>query len=286
VSDSALAVTVDVDGEAGLAGGGSLSARSERLYGVRRGLERVVAVLAGHGVHATFYVPGITAERHPDAIRSIVAHGHEVGHHGHTHRSPHGLTADAQRLEIEQGLSALAALGIEAHGYRAPAWELTDVTLELLAQHGFAYDSSLMDDDRPYELGGLLELPVHWTLDDAPYFAADPGNDRLLGVWTRELELAAEEERPITVTLHPEILGRPHRIGLLQRLIEHAAALGVPTLTHAELATRYRRRGPRPAGEARAPGAPSSAAADRASPARGARSRPYRSSWPPTAPPA
>jgi len=101
-----------------------------------------------------------------------------------------------------------------------------------------------MDDDRPYALGELLELPVHWTLDDAPYFAADLGGESLVRVWTREIELAALERRAITVTLHPEILGRPHRVGMLRRALEHAADRGVPTVTHSQLATRCRRPGP------------------------------------------
>ena len=53
---------------------------------------------------------------------------------------------------------------------------------------------------------------MHWTLDDAPYFAADPGSERPARGVARELDLAAEEARAITVTLHPEILGRPHRV--------------------------------------------------------------------------
>jgi peptidoglycan/xylan/chitin deacetylase (PgdA/CDA1 family) len=241
VSDCVLAVTVDVDGEAGIGDGFSLSARSERVYGVTRGLERVLSAL---DVPATFYVPGVTAERHPDAIQAIAAHGHEIGHHGHTHRSPHLLPGDEQRREIERGLAALGALGIEPRGYRAPAWELTETTLAALPEYGFAYDSSLMDDDRPYALrDGLLELPVHWTLDDAPYFAADPGSEGLVRVWTREIDLAAEERRPITVTLHPEILGRPHRVSLLRRVLDHAQARGIPPATHAEVATRCRRPG-------------------------------------------
>ena len=193
---------------------------------------------------ATFYVPGITAARHPDAIRAVAAAGHEIGHHGHTHRSPAALTVDEQRAELEDGLAALAALGIEPRGYRAPAWELTEATLALLPEHGFAYDSSLMGDDRPYELGRLLELPVHWTLDDAPYFAADPGGDALARVWMREIDLAASERRPVTVTLHPEILGRPHRVDLLRRVLDHAAGRGMPALTHGEVATRCRRAAP------------------------------------------
>jgi peptidoglycan/xylan/chitin deacetylase (PgdA/CDA1 family) len=242
---AALAITVDVDGEAGLPGGGQgyahrLSRSSERVYGVTRGLPRIVGLLDELGHKATFYVPGVTADRHRDEIRSLVELGQDLGHHGHTHRSPDTLTGDEQRREIEAGLASLARLGAAARGYRAPAWELTATTLALLGEYDFAYDSSLMGDDRPYALKvgerSLLELPVHWTLDDAPYFAADPGNDRLLRVWQRELDLAAEEERLITLTLHPDILGRPHRIDVLRRILEHAESLGMTTFTHAEVA--------------------------------------------------
>lgn len=248
---AALAVTVDVDGEAGLPGGGvgfahRLSPRSERIYGVTRGLERVLGALAEFDVAATFYVPGVTAAAHPEAIRSIAERGHEIGHHGHTHRSPETLAPEEQRAEIADGLAALAGLGVEPQGYRAPAWELTAVTLALLAEHGFATDSSLMADDRPYRLAvgerSLLELPVHWTLDDAPYFSADLGSAGPLRVWMRELELATAEERPITLTLHPEIVGRPHRVDVLRRVLERATGLGMPTLTHAELAAATRLR--------------------------------------------
>jgi peptidoglycan/xylan/chitin deacetylase (PgdA/CDA1 family) len=243
VSEAALCVTVDVDGEAGLPDGGSLSARSERLYGVGRGLERVLEALGEFDAAATFYVPGVTAARHPDAIGAVAARGHEVGHHGHTHRSPAALTTSEQRAELTDGLAALAALGIEPRGYRAPAWELSEATLALLPEHGFAYDSSLMADDRPYSVGKLLELPVHWTLDDAPYFASDLGNNALARVWRREIDLAIDGSRPLTVTLHPEILGRPHRVDLLREVLGYAAARGIPALTHGDVATRCRRPG-------------------------------------------
>src|SRR6185295_7205718 len=84
-----LSITVDVDGAAGLPDGGvgythRLSRVSERTYGLRAGLPRILAVLDEFGVRATFYVPGVTAERHPDELRSLARH--ELGHHGHTHR--------------------------------------------------------------------------------------------------------------------------------------------------------------------------------------------------------
>jgi peptidoglycan/xylan/chitin deacetylase (PgdA/CDA1 family) len=243
----AVAITVDVDGEAGLPDGSRdyahrLTSRSEREYGLLRGLPRILRILDEHSARATFYVPGVTAVRHPDAIRSILDAGHEVGHHGHTHRRPDRLSESEQREEIERGLEALSPFGLRPLGYRAPGWELTPFTLDLLAEHGFAYDSSLMGDDRPYTLGGIVELPVHWSLDDAPYFASSPAPTGLWDVWHRELELAAEEARAITLTLHPDILGRPHRAEALRRVLERSRLLDLPSVTHSELSASLRGR--------------------------------------------
>jgi peptidoglycan/xylan/chitin deacetylase (PgdA/CDA1 family) len=249
-----VAITVDVDGEAGLpdagrAYGDRLSSRSEREYGVTRGLPRVLNALEAFGAPATFYVPGVTALRHPEAVRGLVSLGPEVGHHGHTHARPDRLSEADQRAEIEHGLAALSSLGVRPRGYRAPGWELTPVTLGLLAEQGFHHDSSLMGDDRPYVVrtgtGSLVELPVHWSLDDAPYFATPADPSGVWHVWRRELELAAQEDRAITLTLHPEILGRPHRLDVLRHALDLIRELGLRPVTHAELAAAV--TPPRPA---------------------------------------
>lgn len=237
----ALSITVDVDGEAGLPHGGRdhgdrLTSRSERVYGIARGLPRLVALLADFDARATFYVPGITALRHAEAIVALVAAGHEIGHHGHRHLVTPELTETEERSEVRDGLEALVAvIGTRPLGYRSPGWELTPVTRQALHDHGFAWDSSLMGDDRPYWMDGLLELPVHWALDDAPYFdhAVDPAG--LERAWRSELWHAACEDRPLTCTLHPEILGRAHRLDVLRSLLDYASELRAPVRTHGEL---------------------------------------------------
>jgi peptidoglycan-N-acetylglucosamine deacetylase len=97
-----------------------------------------------------------------------------------------------------------------------------------------------MADDRPYRLaaggGEIAELPVHWSLDDAPHFEATTDPTGLLAVWAAELEGALAERRHVTFTLHPEVLGRPHRIVVLQRLLGHIVAAGARPVTHAEAA--------------------------------------------------
>ncbi|HEX5617290.1 MAG TPA: polysaccharide deacetylase family protein [Solirubrobacteraceae bacterium] len=228
-----ISVTVDVDGLAGLAcrpGGpwdGRLTSRSEHEF-VWRGLERVLDVLAGHGARATFYVPGQTVAECPQVFAELVAAGHEIGHHGHAHLPTSTLDAAAERDELLRGLDALAAIGVTPRGYRSPGWELTPRTLALLPELGFAWDSSLMGDERPYRLGDLVELPVHWRLDDVPYFTrfADPRD--VVAIWTAEHECAAGH---LTYTIHPEVTGRGAWIALLQGLLDCADAV----TTHGEL---------------------------------------------------
>jgi peptidoglycan/xylan/chitin deacetylase (PgdA/CDA1 family) len=247
-----LALTFDVDAESvWLAASPDyerrLSTLSEARYGVGRGLTRILELLERYEGVGTFYIPGSTAERHPAAVERIIAAGHVVGHHGHDHLKSHRIEAAEQRREIERGLAALDRFGITPGGYRSPAWELTPETLGLLGEHGFEWDSSLMEDDRPYEIEAgdrkLIELPVHWTLDDWPWFGwtedgggslGDP--DLVAGVWEAELKQAVEEERPLTITMHPEVIGRPHRLVALERALVIARASSVPIVSHATVA--------------------------------------------------
>ncbi|RKQ93356.1 polysaccharide deacetylase [Solirubrobacter pauli] len=244
----AISLTFDVDAETGWLGedpayAHRLSTLSEARYGVTRGLPRILDTLSRHDVKATFYVPGHTAELHPDAIRRIADEGHEIGHHGHMHLRSDAIGEAAQREEIERGLEALQPIATPI-GYRSPSWELTPTTLQLLKDHGFAYDSSLMGDDRPYFHDGLLELPVHWSLDDWPHLHWKPGRgdaftapEAFLDTWLKEFESALEERRHLTYTMHPEVIGRGHRMALLDRLIrEVSERADVWFATHADVA--------------------------------------------------
>jgi peptidoglycan/xylan/chitin deacetylase (PgdA/CDA1 family) len=227
-------ITVDVDGVAGLAcrPGGPwqrrLTSRSEHEF-VWKGLERVVGVLARYDALATFYVPGVTAEENPAVIRELTAAGHEIAHHGYAHLPTATLDPARERDELERGIEALAELGVAPGGYRAPGWELTPVTLSLLPRLGFVWDSSLMADERPYRLGALVELPVHWRLDDVPYWLAHRDPREVLAIWAAEHDHA---DGHITYTIHPEHTGRGHRITLLEGLLDHIG----PTVTHGQAA--------------------------------------------------
>ncbi|NMO01943.1 polysaccharide deacetylase [Gordonia sp. TBRC 11910] len=238
---AAVSLTFDVDAEAGWLGEGAEYARrltilSEARYGVTRGVPRILDLLARHDIPATFFVPGHTAEIHDGLVQTLLDAGHEVAHHGYLHLRSDKVSATDQVEEIDRGLDALAKAGAPApRGYRSTSWELTPETFELLVDRGFAYDSSCMGDDRPYvehwEGQSILEIPVHWSLDDWPRFGwnidgggnvADPAE--MTRTWISEFESARAEGRHTSFTMHPEVIGRPYRLAHLERVIEHMVA--------------------------------------------------------------
>ncbi len=252
-ADVAVALTFDVDGEAPWLGEGAeysrrLTMLSQGRFGPQRGLGRILDLLAERDIPATFYVPGHTADHHPDAVAAIIAGGHEVAHHGYLHLGTDGLDSGQQRAELEQGLSALGRHGVRPAGYRSPGWELSPETLSMLAELGFSYDSSLMADDWPYwETSGsrpLLELPGHWSLCDWPYFGWTPYHGGLLAdpaaverIWLEEFEAARQDHRVVTYTMHPEAIGRGYLTRMLGRVIAAMADRGRPWFaTHSQIA--------------------------------------------------
>ncbi len=153
------------------------------------GAERILSLLKREAIPSTWFIPGHTIESFPKACQAVVDAGHEIGHHGWTHRHPAQLTAEEEVTELLRANDAIEKIsGQRARGYRSPAWNLSDRSLELLIEHGFRYDSSLMGHDylpywarqgdhvellEPAAFGAstsLVELPVSWSLDDFPHF--------------------------------------------------------------------------------------------------------------------
>ena len=227
---------------------------SHQAYGPLVGVPRILALLAEYDLPATFFVPGLTADRYPQTVERILEAGHEVAHHSYAHFSPIDQDEAAERSDFERALEALERRGVRPEGFRCPSWEPTWFTPELVAEHGLAYDSSLMDDDRPYLLqtkhGDLVELPVHWSLDDWAQYAYMPrppfkssieSPAKVLDLWTSELDAMRRHGSLFVLTCHPFLSGRPHRVEVLRALIEHAlAAADVEFVSCREAAHRAR----------------------------------------------
>lgn len=253
-ADVAVAITFDVDAECGWLGEGDsyqsrLTTLSEARFGVKRGIPRILPILQSYQVPATFYVPGDTAIRHREALQVLMDGPHEIGHHGHMHLRSDKVSASEQREEIERGIVALdKAFGVRPRGYRSASWEITPETFNLLAEYGFDYDSSCMGDDRPYmeESGAhkILEIPVHWSLDDWPYFSwtleaggSLASEQRVLSVWLAEFESALSERRLVTYTMHPEVIGRGYRAAMLETFLSTISSqANIWFATHSDIA--------------------------------------------------
>src|SRR5215212_3548913 len=255
----AVALSFDVDNETvalrfGEPNAGSLSMGQ---YGSRQGLRRVVQLLDKNRIPATFFIPSVSLQIAPEMAGVIKKSGrHEFGVHGWIHEMNTSLPDSIERRLLKQAVSELTTLtGTKPTGYRAPSWNFSPTTLSILREMGFRYESSLMADDRPYELiqngkpTGLVEIPVEWILDDAPLF--DPrGNSyspprEVARVWMDEFDKAYAEGTMLVLTMHPHISGHRSRIVALEQLIAHVESKGAGKVwwaTHGAVAEYVRKQ--------------------------------------------
>lgn len=219
-------------------------------YGARVAIPRILSLLREYDTPATFFVPGHTAESFPHAVEAILEAGHEIGHHSYGHEDPSTQTPDEERRGFERALRVLERyLGHPPLGYRSPSWDYSDVTLSLLLEHGLLYDSSLFAEDfhsyhprlgdrvgieDPLQMGeevDIWEFPVDFSLDDWPHFTFnfDPlrvglsAPSKVLEIWAGDFDYMVhhEEHGVFTITMHPQVIARGHRVVMLESLIQH-----------------------------------------------------------------
>lgn len=220
-------------------GGKSIGRMAWGQYGARVGVPRIAALLARHDVHASFYVPAVTALLYPDEQKSLTEAGHEIGIHGWIHELNSGLAYQDERELMLRSSDALTKVtGKRPVGLRTPSWDFSPHTLRIEKEMGLLYDSSLMADEDCYELlldgapSGVVELPVEWVRDDAVYFMMNrfqaqrpytPPSD-VFDIFRREFDAAYEEGGIFQLTCHPHIIGYRSRVWILDELIRHARA--------------------------------------------------------------
>jgi peptidoglycan-N-acetylglucosamine deacetylase len=206
---------------------------SQGTYGPTVAIPLILDLLGRRGLPATFFIPSWTIENHPDAARAIVDAGHEIGHHGYIHEHPTALSRDEEESILQRGIEAITRLtGSPPAGYRSPSWEFSANTVDLLVKHGFLYSSNLMSDLAPFIHHGtsLVELPVQWLLDDAPFFYYKAGGLRPISsaanvyqVWTEEFRGIYRYGGLFNLTMHPQIIGRPGRMLMLEQVLDFIA---------------------------------------------------------------
>lgn len=246
---------------------------SQGQYGPETAMPRILKVLAKHDVHATFFIPGYTVKQYPEMTRQIAAAGHEIGNHSWSHTYPDNMSGREQEEREYHDCSAIQeeVIGCRPKGYRSPAWEFSPYSIDILEKMGdIEYSSNMMNTERVRYLtingrqSKLVEIPIHWVLDDAAfwlYSVRTPGKcmqplsavseywreefDALLEEFQEEVEKTGDSDICFVLTCHPQIIGRPAKMKLLDRFIQHMKDSGaVEFLTGIEVATRFKETHP------------------------------------------
>jgi polysaccharide deacetylase family protein (PEP-CTERM system associated) len=141
------ALTIDTEDYWSIFSRDWLSIEAEPSNAVVRNTEWFLETLARHNVKATFFILGEVAKKFPPLIKKIAKDGHEVGVHGFSHKQIFKLTEEEFRREIADCKKLLEDITSSCVlGHRAPAFSIMPQTkwaLEILAQEGFKYDSSI-----------------------------------------------------------------------------------------------------------------------------------------------
>ena len=209
---------------------------SQGVFAVREALNPLLDLLDENGVRSTFFIPGVTADKYPDAVRLIQSRGHEFGSHGYNHRSVLTISPEEDAQEMVQGIEAIERITkIRPRIWRSPSWEWSPRSMDLMLANGVDISTNFHDTLRPYRHTrdgkpvSLVELPVQWHLADAPYFRYGGQIGRVIhsaaqveAIWQEEFD--ALYEMPGTffhLTLHVQLIGHPGRMKMLQRFTRH-----------------------------------------------------------------
>jgi peptidoglycan/xylan/chitin deacetylase (PgdA/CDA1 family) len=259
---------------------------SRGLFAGEVGSPRLVELFKKYNLRTTWFIPGHSAETFPDQMKAVADAGHEIGVHGYSHENPIAMTREQEEAILDKCLDVLGKLsGKRPTGYVAPWWEFSPVTNELLLERGIKYDHSLMHNDfHPYYVRvgdtwtkidyskhpsawmkplvrgketDLIEIPASWYLDDLPpmmFIKKAPNSHGFVNPrhleesWRDQFDWVYRENEyaVFTMTIHPDVSGRPQVLLMLERLIEHIQKHdGTKFLTFDEIADDFKRRFPR-----------------------------------------
>ncbi|MEW1722498.1 polysaccharide deacetylase [Streptomyces sp. NPDC093109] len=259
---------------------------SRGLFAGEVGVPRMLELFRRRGLPSTWFWPGHSIETFPAEFEACTAAGHEIGVHGYSHENPIAMSRTQESDILDHCIDLISTrTGRRPTGYVAPWWEFSGVTNELLLERGITYDHSLMHRDfepyyvrvgdswtkidydrparewmKPLERGeetDLVEIPASWYLDDLPpmmFIKASPNSHGFVSprhleeMWRDQFDWVYRENdyAVFTMTVHPDVSGRPQNLLMHERLIDHISAHpGVRWVTFDEIATDFVARRPR-----------------------------------------
>ena len=242
----AVAITFDMDADSLIHlehpkdGYNRISGLSMLRYGPEVAVPRILETYRRYDIRQTFFVPAWCIERYPQAVEAMVAGGHEVAHHGYIHENPQQQDRQGEAYWLHRGIEVIERVtGQKPRGWRAPLYNFSRHSADLLIDAGFLYDASLMGDDVPYLLktdrGELIELPSHWGLDDWPQSVQSMDLDYMMPIsapsvgmttFREEFDAMWEHGGLWIAVWHPFCTGRLARWAQVEKLIQYMREKG------------------------------------------------------------
>ena len=258
---------------------------SRGMFAGEIGSIRLLNLFDKYQLKTTWFIPGHSIETFPEQMGEVARRGHEIGIHGYSHENPIAMTRKQETAVLERSIELITDLtGRRPTGYVAPWWEFSNITNELLLSHGIKYDHSLMHNDfHPYyvRVGDswtkidysqdaeywmkplvrgqetpLVEIPANWYLDDLPpmmFIKKSPNSHGFVNprdieqMWRDQFDWVYRENdyAVFTMTIHPDVSGRPQVLLMHERLIEYINSHpGVQWCTFDEIADDFIARQP------------------------------------------
>jgi len=249
-----VAITVDFNDEHGiLTQEPRIAGREKSLsvwrYGAKRGVDRVLDAFDEFDVRSSWFLPGRVAQTHTELLKRIDVQQHEIGTSGFRCENFDTLTLDAQKDAFHAGQQALAdTLGRRAKGFRSFYGNWAPGFADFLCDEGVTWSSSWRGDDLPYfhlpdahasakaNAPPLVELPLHYELEDEPYFVYNlspavpvgqpriPSYREVLANWKHDFTAFRRFGLCFVLRLHPELIGTAGRIDVLRGLLSEMRA--------------------------------------------------------------
>ena len=208
-----------------------------RDYGNRVGVFRVLQALERAGLAASLAVNGELAQRYPALMQRLAATGFEWLGHGWNMDAVHHGGIDPAREEqlVADSLAALAPWAPKPiRGWLSPARSQSEQTPELIRAAGIQWCADWVNDELPYAFqtanGALQMLPLSLELEDRfivgeNLHAESEYADQVIDACDFLLEEAGRSGhgRLLALSIHPWVMGQPHRIAQLERIFTHLA---------------------------------------------------------------
>ena len=226
---------------------------TQREYGNRVGVFRILKALRDRGIPATFAVDAFVAANYRPLVRRLQDTGIEIAGHGIalTQTISNAMNESAEDAYIAESIGAVeTAFGIRPQGWHGPEYGESERTPHLLARHGIDYVLDWPNDEQPNMMttdhGSIVSLPMAVDCDDV---VAQWHRKLTVARWQRAVcdavdQLAVDgidSGRLFVLNLHPWLTGQPFRIGFLEELLDHIRSReGIWLATAGEIATQYR----------------------------------------------